>query len=877
MTEKISWNPSSARQNSIEQPVTQSAQYARRTITPDEYWRREKRKNTGLVERLYNKIKNLTGLGIGTKKVEKELNKLKKGEISQKDFAQKVQDYSSSQEASARLIGDAVTIGSTIPAFFFLHKHGKMLNAKLNLNKGKDIAEDIVLPIGEKLKDKVINICKSNKKLLVAITGLAALNAGFTNQAFHMINRIGSQEYKVDEKLYGKKKQRTDYQEFLAKESKRRNRKEKFKQDWKNFASGAVNGLMLPIVTLGGWIGAPLYLFATGFTRTSIANKPKNPGTETNFMNEFTRDIGLTSLVGLGLAIPLVKKGEFTKVFNQNLNKTVEKLSKATLKRPDYAHKSALSQLEETLYKDSKISKIVTDESISVEEQIKKLTDENIFAVKFKQISSDQSILTNALREKCPPTRTISEAQKYVDSKIGSGYKISKLLGVGTIAETYLAKSPDGKEVCLKILKNGISEQKILNDKQKFVDMVKNLPKHSQEEKNYLIRNIDDLSDGILKEIDFKNEMEAAKKLVPYTKVANVVKPIDVKNGVYIMEKAEGISLSSLVDLNEAKLYREGLIKNTFMQDVCKPQKGTKLYYELLNKKTKNEQIKALDDYIARVESRTPQFNDININKKDVDYLLNEYIKVLVEQFNKVDKNGKVLHADIHPGNIFIDMNALKARKGKIFTLIDTGNTIEQNAQQAMRAINLTSYVKRADVPDLTEYVLEGAILPKGMTHEQAVEKISSELKKSFFDNETSLDKMTNETVLTLSSNIMNKYGIIPSDTQLNFNKAVRSASNSLHDMLTTLVKIRVKDVNGPLALANFFGGVTKDTFLFVRKYKNLISKQEQLNLKELPASEQLKFKNNKNLLETNSEEYLTYKLKQSIKNEPDVGFLPEA
>ena len=39
-------------------------------------------------------------------------------------------------------------------------------------------------------------------------------------------------------------------------------------------------------------------------------------------------------------------------------------------------------------------------------------------------------------------------------------------------------------------------------------------------------------------------------------------------------------------------------------------------------------------------------------------------ISVLME----IDKNGKVIHADIHPGNIFINLNSLKTGKGKFQT-----------------------------------------------------------------------------------------------------------------------------------------------------------------------------------------------------------------
>ena len=35
-----------------------------------------------------------------------------------------------------------------------------------------------------------------------------------------------------------------------------------------------------------------------------------------------------------------------------------------------------------------------------------------------------------------------------------------------------------------------------------------------------------------------------------------------------------------------------------------------------------------------------------------------------------------MIHGDIHPGNIFVNPEVLKTKKGQLFTLIDTGNVI---------------------------------------------------------------------------------------------------------------------------------------------------------------------------------------------------------
>ena len=834
-------------------------------ISADEFLRREKRKNNGLIEKLYNKIKNLTGLGFGSKKVEKVIADSKTGKASQKDVIDIMHKYQTSQENSAQLVGDAASVAAGGITYFTLRKKVKMLNSTVILNQNiTKLAEKFGLPA--KSVEKLINLGKSNKKLMGLVLGASAMVAGSTKYWLLKFNRAGSKEFVVDENVYGKKNTRNSYQQYLAKQEKKDLKKERRKTNFKNFASGMINGLMFPAFALGGIIGAPLYLVGNSLNRYFVASKTDKKKSFGGYIDNLKTDGVMVGAATAAAAVPLVKKGNFIKVFDENLKKATDKLEKATLKAPDYTGKSTYENLQDVLFSNKTVNDIIYDSRTSIEDKIKKLTDENIFAVKFKQISNDGTELTKALRENCPPSRTLDEAKQYITNALGSGYEIKKLLGVGTVAETYLAKSPNGKEVCIKIIKNGIDENKILKDKEKFINMVKSSKDYTEDEKNFLLKNIEDLANGISKEINLQNELEAANKLVPYTKVANVVKPVEVKNGAYVMEKANGISLESLVELNSAKLYKEALQEDKKSLIFLKPDSESKLGQLLIGKKTKEEQIKAIDQYIKRIEARTPEFGDINLSKSDIDNLINEYMKVLTEQFVKVEKNGKAIHADIHPGNIFIDINALKKKNNnKIFTLIDTGNVVEQNLEQSLRAVNLTSYTKRANVKDLTDYLLEGAKLPQGMTKEEATKKISEELKKCFFDTETQLNTVTNDSILTLGSKIMRKYNIIPGDTQMNLNKAKQSASNSLNHLLGSLLRIRLKDADGLMSGMSSLSKIAADITLAQRKYNALIAKQEKANLKILPLQEKIKQKNNPNNLAKNSEDYLTYKLKQLI------------
>ena len=836
----------------------------------DEFWQREKRKDNGLIERLYNSIKNATGIGVGSKKVEQALKQVREGKISKKEFKKTVHDYNSSQENSAQLLGDGVSILASAFIFLELNKAFKYSNAWTETNKSiidkfrdtiekskEEIAEQVKegktgykwLQRGNNLLERTLNTISSNKRLMAVSTVLAGLAGGYTKYWTLKLNRTGSDEFKIDKNIYGTKRTRTPELNRATKIEKKRLKKERHKTNFKNFISGTINGLMMPVLALGGLIGAPIYLVGNSLNRYFIANKTDKNKSAGGYIDNLTNDGITTGLFVTASAIPLAKKGNYTKTFNENIEKAVKKLKDAKLKEPEYGGISAYKKLETEILNEPKIKSIIEDRSISTDEQIRRLTAENLFAVKFKQISGDGTELARALKDKCPPTRTIEQAQEYINKNLGSGYKLDKLLGVGTVAETYIAKSPEGKEVCIKVLKDGITKEKIASDKEKFIELVKNMKNKSEDEKDYLLRNVEDLAEGISQEVNLQNEMDNAIKLTKTTKLAHVVKPVEVKNNIYVMERATGVSLASFMDLNRLYIEKEAAEKLT----------GTEA----------KEAIAQIDKEIEAVQSRMPGFGDIKLRKADTDFLLREYQKVFIEQFHKVDKNGKIIHADIHPGNIFIDPEVLRTRKGKLFTLIDTGNMIDMGVEQSMRALNFSKYVQQGNIKDIAEFVLDGAKLPKDMTKEQALEKVVKELETCFFDNKTKIEMLDDEKVLTLTDNIMQKYDIIPSSTQLNLNKSRTSARNSLDDLKNAITSMDMIDVVAEFKDGNKIKGTAKgsmkglETIAKNKVYNGMVKAQEKQNLKQLSKTEQLKQKNNPNAPKTNSEEYITYKLKQ--------------
>lgn len=844
----------------------------------------EHRKN-GLVERLYNGIKNLTKLGIGSKKVEAVVKKAENGEISEEEARATIQRYRSSQANSAQIVGDAASIGASCATFFGLRKVLKTEAAAALLNEKyyKEIAEDLGKN-GTKWTNRILNLAKSNTKMTLVLAGAAGLAGSFTKLWTGRINRIGSKEFKADKKDFNNLQTQQDRDAYKA--YKKELKKAKRKQNRRNRWSGAINGLMMPITVLGGAIaGVPLYLAGNTLNRYFIGNTNEKNKSFKGYTDNLKQDGVLHGLLAAGMAIPLFMKGKFASVFDKNLKKSFEALKNANLKESGYEGKTVYKELEDILLESDSVKNVIDDSGNEFWEKvharakelqekskipyqdaykqalnemgnrmdltISALTKENIFAVKMKQISNDYTELTRALKENCPRTYTNEEASEIINKTFENKYKVTKSLGAGTVAETYLAETADGKQVCIKLLKKGITKEKILADEKKFIEIINTLSNKTPEEKEMLIKNIKNLSEGIQNEVNFEHEMQAAEKLRKHTQAAKVVKGIEVKDNIYVMEKADGISLETFAKINDLNHEIKWL----------KQQSGN----WAIEKLAKSERE------LKNLKEKTPNWEEITeLTSKEASKILDDYYRIKIEQFNKIGKDGKTIHADIHSGNIFFDVKAFKAGKKQYFTLIDTGNTIDMTKEQALRALKLTDIVEKGSTCDIAEYVLEGAELgASGLTKDEAVKKVTEELNKVFFDYETKLGPMTNDTVIDFCSNIMRKYKIVPNDNQLNINKAKTSAQNSYGELMDLLFYKKTSNLNENSGFAEKTGTATDLVATLLSKtvkYKQWEKMQEKANLVLLSPVERKKFKHNPNLLKTNDEKYLTYKLKQKMK-----------
>lgn len=901
-------------------------------------------KKNGLVERLYNGIKNLTGLGIGSKKVQAAITKFENGEKTEEEARQTIDKYRKSQATSAQITGDALSIGASIGTFFGTKKYIIDEAPKAYLRKIHGVAKrkenDAINSMFKidwnKLRFSEKDLVKyfkdpTKRDVKLGIMSLAA--AGFTKMLFGVIDRIGSKEFTTDKKDFNGAV--NPYDKAAFKSAKKYERGEKMKANFRNFASGAINGALLPITGLvGGIVGVPLYLVTNSLNRYFIGNHDEENKSFKNYVQDLKND-GLThAALALGVGIPAFLKTHNLSAIESASREGVKALQNIKInKQLAFEDKTTYDEISNLVLNSQSIKDIIGKENEIIAnkdferlsenllgEQTTQLTsmdelrnlavklcEENFFAAKFKQISKDNSALASILAENLPATRNFEAAQKYIDSVFGSGkYELDPkhyCLGVGTVAETYFAKNlQTGEEVCIKALKEGMNGDKIARDKKALLEIIEaSKDKYSPAEITKLKNSVEDLASGVLKEIDLKNEFEAAEKLAKDTNYANVVKGIEVKNNVYVMERAKGISLRSLMDLNEAYAYRDTLLgqgKGNGMLDQlnsviggdiieCKMDNGSRIREIARNWKLSNEEkIAELDKLIEEIESKTPSHGNIKLEPNDLKNLIAEYQQVLVEQFNKISQDGKVMHGDIHPGNIFIDVDALKTMEGPgkmesiytgitgkvkrenhgVFTLIDTGNIIELNQEQSLALLNLSSYIEHGNHKKIAEYVMQGVEGDAlgGHTKEKATELVSEELKKYFFDPSYPLDVMTNDNVIKLTSSIMKKHGIVPNDTQLNLNKAIQSANNSYDSLVTGLFNGRLGNGDALGQLFGFGEGAKDGKFLQEIK-KSMEKAQEKENLKHLSVQQRIQQKKMEGNVNPHQKEYHIYKLKQEL------------
>lgn len=323
----------------------------------------------------------------------------------------------------------------------------------------------------------------------------------------------------------------------------------------------------------------------------------------------------------------------------------------------------------------------------------------------------------NKYKSSCPPSRTVKEAQKYVSETYGKRFTLKgdKPLGVGTIAETFLAKDNEtGNDVVIKMVKKWVSLDKLKKDKESMLKSLERMKdKIKPDEYDYQRKLVDELYGAWSKEVDLKLEAEAAKTLGKYAVNYNTVSPVAVKNNIFVMEKANGVQFDKFTQ---------------YLKD-----------------------------------------NNVKLTKDEAGDLLRSYVQVFFEQLLSVPKKGqKVMHADPHAGNIFIDLK----NKAKPFTFIDTGNVMRYTPEEAIQ--NVTSHIDYliGNSKAIAKRLLKGAQLPDGMNEKQAVELLSKHLDDTFYSGKYSTGLDPFSTINNESIEFMKKHKVILSSRNTNLVKA---------------------------------------------------------------------------------------------------------
>lgn len=522
-----------------------------------------------------------------------------------------------------------------------------------------------------------------------------------------------------------------------------------------NMTLGAINGLASPILSVGS-----LFLTIPGLMGINSGVRyftSKNSNKSLNEYLQIQKDNALLNISGAALGIGIVaSKGKGTiKSWDEACKKA--KANYQELKNFENPYQRNINFKEE-IDKQSEqlqleLGTLFSDLFYNPHEN--KIIDTNILLAKFlqtipdKEIDATEAINNMPLPEKlkqviknlkgsCPPSYTPTEAQAVITKTFGNKYTIirEKPLGVGTVAETYLAKdNASGKEVVIKFLKKGMSKEKIEADRQQALDLLsKSELAKDNKELTYYTKYLNTMYDAWVKETDLSLEKDAAEIMASNARKFNVVKPIEVKDNIYVMEKASGVQLNKL----DEELKRRNM---TLSQD----------------------QIKKL--------------------------ILN-YNEVFIEQLISIPRSGqKLVQADPNSANIFIDLDNLE----KPITFLDLGNVLRYDNLTATRnALGHLDFIF-GNSRSLAKTNLEGAILPEGLSQSEALEKLTQELNKHIFNNKTQVP--TPNTINEFCSQVMREMKIIPNANNANLIKAEATYFANIFELRNKIQESLVKEI----------------------------------------------------------------------------------
>ncbi len=722
------------------------------------------KKQRGFVAHLYDFLGKTFSLGISDKKVLKKLEKFENGKISKEDTKAYIERYRNANANSSEITIDTLATLSAMGIGFFT-KRAKTLtkvftpkyqSAATAISAAAAIITGIAVKSGLKSidnlgKDKEIRKKEHNAQSNIVSGSLDGVS-GILSAASPMLIPAGIVINAFARYVTDKKDDKTlpSISDFLEKQKD-------------TIGIGLLSVAGVTAAAAKGHLNVSKINEAiknAKLNKTHVINYRPPAGQLTEFQ-QLARDIGYDLSVVLNgekfdpsgitkldedfLKILLEKgqngniEGKLQKIEQENI--FLPKYLQTVIDIPDDKQLKLIKQIDELIvaHNERKAAGFwgngrkeeFSFKNHGIDESLDKLDEKGMDINGFKDLQE----IIKRIKSKCPTSRTITQAQEMVDKEYAGQYKITKLLGVGSIAESYLAKSSDGREVVIKLVKQHFLEgDKIAADKAKVLKKIDERAKpdyswysskqtiHSKERKEYDINQLDNMYKVWGNEINLSEEALSASQIGEQASKFSPVGVIDSKSSIFIMEKAKGIQLDS-------------------------------------------------DKFVE-------EWKKANLTEQDFKNFVENYVQVYCEQLFSLPKKGmKVVQSDPHGGNILVDITQIKNLKSgsKPITIIDYGNTTKTEQTQAIK--NLFNHIDYliGNTDMIAEAMLKGAKFgkndPKAIKNE-----LSKALKYEIYNPDTKIDVDNPvkifSTVNSFCLNFMQKKNIIPNASHINQMKA---------------------------------------------------------------------------------------------------------
>ena len=102
------------------------------------------KKDNGLIRKAYNALKNVSGVGLGSKALEKEVERYENGEISKEEIEKKISQYKNSQENGTQTLGDVAAGAAAIATYLTADKVIKKFRVQNKLNALPEMAKGAI-------------------------------------------------------------------------------------------------------------------------------------------------------------------------------------------------------------------------------------------------------------------------------------------------------------------------------------------------------------------------------------------------------------------------------------------------------------------------------------------------------------------------------------------------------------------------------------------------------------------------------------------------------------------------------------------------------------------------------------------------------------